>query len=544
MSTQTVYFNNPATITALQTSDASQQSTIVSMSGAVVSLQKFANPVRGQIVSVTLVQTITANSYTGTNALLSFQYGPLQNVKVYKVLYYSGLPLEQNAILCSASLLVPDSITKSQIYTMMRPTLSTVSDEFMPWRYAQDFYPVLTPVTRVSGNAGFTWPIFTISIASRGYVVIAADGFGQNSAVGGQPYFGYFEESNPHIDLIRCIRTLATSTNGDDKAIVNNYSFATPTPFVLDGYSLGTCYNASVALEFQPGISDTIPSTEAANVLITRIMGGSVVSPAEYFKVMDQFSIYQYNSNWINVLAPSNNLATFAALIPTAKPRYRALFQGLLGDYKTNGPTTTGNFNQQLLYEYTTDPAYPNQGYSGPAWNYALTKSTFDAAGVNVCATGADIRQLFYITGPDSIFVVGPYEYGQRHGWSNTSRPLEKLQNIPTVMIYSNYDELTQLNGVDTNERLDKYWSTGVINAPFYFFTGAQKTVTVQTPTFGVPSIPSSIATTVGYMTSATGASYTRIKMNTVGLISSGGQTHAGFGPVYYELTYQASPNY
>ena len=216
MATQTVYFNNPADITTLQSQTSTLNSTTTSMSGSVSSLTYGNNWTRGQFVSSDLIYTIPANCWTGA---LPSLVGPAQPVSVYKVVYYSSDSTTSSVQRVSASVFVPQVIAKTGSMVLnikgLQPGNNTAAVSWETYSNATlqagltlaaaNAIPKFDPASPADATYGVIFPSAYAIEAGLGYIVCDADGFGagvsQNDCV-----YNYMSQINPQVDLLRCLQ--------------------------------------------------------------------------------------------------------------------------------------------------------------------------------------------------------------------------------------------------------------------------------------------------------------------------------------------------
>jgi hypothetical protein len=532
MATQTVYFNNPADITSLQT-------TTTSMSGSVASLNYGNNWTRGQFVSSDLIYTIPANCWTGPLPTLQ---GPAQAVDVYKVVYYSSDSTTSSVQRVSASVFVPAAISKTgsivlnikglnpgnnstavgwETYSnpLLQAALTAASLNLGPYSTG----PKPNPASPVDATYGIIFPSTYAIEAGLGYITCDADGFGlgvsQNDCV-----FNYMSQVNPQVDLLRCLRNMYTSGITSQKALFDNAIYdGSSFPVTVSGYSLGGIYAPGIANEFSANVSATIPATEASSFNFKRILCGAVPDGQNLISLLSNTNIGNFTVNPVLLFLFSNiggNQPTHSLFAqPEALSTYWSFWTDI--DQKANFSQDVANLAQLLGYSLEVAP---------PTSTYVYTPAI---PGGQYGFSGADIRQLYR---PEYTGSLGRV-LKNLHGWTNPNRPLYTLPTGTSVAhIYSTLDEVvcpygytggapclyggskTQQVGYnfDSAATLDRYMNAGDVGF-YYNFTGASRPVTFSEiavdPTLGFSST-GAVATSI-FNSTVSIASATTLKNNT-----------------------------
>jgi hypothetical protein len=537
MATQTVYFNNPADITALQQSNTWT---------------------RGQFVSSDLIYTIPANCFTGT---LTSEQGPAQAVSVYKVVYYSSDSTTSSVQRVSASVFVPAAISKTGSIVLnikgLQPgnNSSAIGWETYSNTSLQAALTAASPSNAAKLNPttlGITFPALYAIEAGYGYITTDADGFGmgvsQNDCV-----FTYMSQINPQVDLLRCLRNMYNSSVTAQRALFGNAVYnGSAFPITVSGYSLGGIIAPGLVNEFSAGVSAIIPATEASAFTFKRILCGAVPDGENQVKLISNTNIGNFIINPTLLFLYSNiggNQPTHSLFAqPEALSTYWSFWTDI--DQKANITQDIASISSLLLYSQDVAP---------PTSTYQYTPIFPSLMGGQFGFTGADMRQLYR---PEYTGSVGRI-FKNLHGWSNPSRPLYTLPDCGVVHIYSNLDEVVCPYGptggiaglyggvksaqagynFDCAATLDKYMGVGDVGT-YYNFTGAARaSSTVTTITINPADIPASITSAVTSTATTTTASnsdaYQRIVMDflTVRQLAPellGAADHGGF-TLYYQ---------
>ncbi len=530
MSTQTVYFNNPADITALQQSNTWS---------------------RGQFVSADLIYTVPAYCWTGP---LPGNVGPAQPVNVYKLVYYSSDSTTTSVQRVSATVFVPQAgVSKTGSLVVYHKGLTTGNNvSAVSWEtYANTTFQAavtaasasnatkLNPTSTLSAGYAMFSPNVLANLAGLGYIVADADGFGlgvsQNDCV-----FNYMSNINPHVDMIRCLRNMYASSVTAQRNVFNGAIYdANAFPITYVGYSLGGMFGVPAINEFSAGVSATIPSTESSKILFKRaIMGGSP-DASTVSELVFNTNIGNYINNNTNTFLFSSAMANQPALAGIAQPdslsTYWTFWQDI--DQKPTLSADVAQVGTLLLYSYAVSPP-TSAGTDG-----------FYVPVSSLGATGTDFRQLFK---PSSTGTVSKLLKTTLAGWGNPNRPLYTLPSIGVTNVYSTLDEVCCPYGYtggynanypqqagynfDCASAMDKYMTTGEsFLGGLVYFTGANKTKTVTEVTDTNGAGISTVATAVLSATTSTSSNtYARIRVNlsTGGLSALG--SHSTFGGTYF----------
>ncbi len=597
MATQTVYFNNPADITTLQnqtstlnstvtsmsgsvaslnTSTTTLNSTVTSMSGSVASLNYGNNWTRGQFVSSDLIYTIPTNCWTGP---LPSLVGPAQPVSVYKVVYYSSDSTTSSVQRVSATVYVPQTISKTgSIVLNIKGLQPGNNSAAVGWETYSNptlqagltvvslnsSLPKFDPSNSTGATFGIIFPSTYAIEAGLGYIVADADGFGlgvsQNDCV-----FNYMSQINPQVDLLRCLRNMYTSGISTQNALFGAARSAyggtgTTLPVTVSGYSLGGIYAPGVVNEFSSGVSAIIPASEASAFTFKRILCGAVQDGQNLINLISNTQIGNYIINptllflfsQIGANQPTHSLFAQPESLSTYWPFWTDV------DQKANVAQDIANIGTMLAYSTSVAPPSSTYVYSGAFFGGPLG------------LTGADIRQLYR---PEYTGAIGRV-LKNLHGWTNPNRPLYTLPRCGVTHIYSTLDEtlcpygytgsasvvygipIAQQAGYnfDCGASLDKYMTFGDTDGFLYNFSGANKGKTVTeifvNPLTGANAVSDTIVAAVGatYATTVSQDSnaYTRIPVNFNTAVQflpiSGIVDHGGFY-LYYQTVTNATLN-
>lgn len=530
MSSQTVYFNNPADITALQ-----QANTWA----------------RGQFVSADLVYTVPANCWTGP---LPGNCGPAQAVNVYKIVYYSSDSTTTSNQRVSATVFVPATVSKTGSLVVYHKGLTPGNNvNAVCWETYSNttLQAALTAASASSAtklnatdssSAGYTLfsPCNLSILAGLGYIVADADGFGlgvsQNDCV-----YNYMSNTNPHVDMIRCLRNMYISGVTAQRNVFNGAVYdSNAFPITYSGYSLGGMFGIPVINEFSAGVSATIPSSESSKFLFKRAIVGGTPDAYTIATLLSNTNIGNYIMNSTNTFLLSQVMANQPSLSAVAQQDSLATYWSFWQDIDQK-PTQAADLAQMgalLGYSYSLNPptSAGTDGYYIPNSSLGLT--------------GADYRQLFK---PSATGTTAKILRTIAGGWSNPNRPLYTLPSLGVVNIYSTLDEVLCPYGYtggynanyqqqigynfETPTALDPYMTTGESYlGGLLYFTGAGKTKSVTEIT---DANGTGIATAVTAVLTATTVStsnvYSRVRINLIGggLSSLGG--HSTFGATYYQ---------
>jgi len=572
MATQTVYFNNPADITTLQGQTSTLNSTVTSMSGSVSSLTYGNNWSRGQFVSSELIYTIPANCWTGP--LPSLQ-GPAQPVSVYKVVYYSSDSTTSSVQRVSASVFVPQTISKTGSMVLnikgLQPGNNTAAVCWETYSNptlqgglalaSANAIPKFDPSNPADATYGVIFPSTYAIEAGLGYITCDADAFGmgvsQNDCV-----YNYMSQINPHVDLLRCLRNMYTSGISSQKALFGNAVYnGSAFPVTVSGYSLGGIVAPGVVNEFSAGVSAIIPSSEASSFVFKRILCGATQDGQNEVNLICNTQIGNFTINPTLLFLLSNIGANQPTHPVYAQPEALSTYWQFWNDVdqKANITQDIANVATMLSYSLASAPPSATYFYNPPSFGGVY--------GV----TGADIRQLYK---PEYTGAIGRV-LKNLHGWSNPNRPLYTLPSCGVAHIYSTLDETTcpygytggapVLNGVpiaqqpgynfDCAASLDKYMTVGDVALPYYNFTGAGKTGSVSeifvNPLTGANAVSDAIVSTVTstYLTTVSPTSnlFTRIPVDLSTAIQFvptlvGIADHSGFF-LYYQTVINGTLN-
>lgn len=551
MASQTVYFNNPASITTLQNQTSVLNSTTTSMSGSVASLT-YANAwTRGSFVSSDLIFTIPANCWTGS---LPSLVGPAQPVNVHKVVYYSSDSTTSSVQRVSATVYVPAAIaqTGSMVLNIkgLQPgnnsaaigweTYSNTTLQAGLALAAANVLPKFDPSNQADATFGVIFPSTYAIEAGLGYITVDADGFGlgvsQNDCV-----FNYMSQINPQVDLLRCLRNMYTSGISTQKALFGNAIYnGSLFPVSISGYSLGGIIAPGVVNEFSAGVSATIPATESSAFKFKRILCGATPDGQNLISLLSHTEIGNFITNPVNLFLFSQISANQPTHSIYADPEALSTYWPFWTDVDQKANVTQDITAVATLLAYST-AIYPpvvlggNGQYNPPF------------AGGIYGITGADIRQLYR---PEYTGAIGRV-LKNLHGWSNPNRPLYTLPSCGVSHVYSTLDEvvcpygytggasflygnagtITQQAGYnfDCASALDKYMTVGDVDGVYglYNFTGAGKTKSASEIFVNVSSGASAVsdsiisAVTATYLTtlSPTSNAYTRSPVDFSGII-------------------------
>jgi hypothetical protein len=467
---QTVYFYTPTTVGNLTT--------------AVQTLNQNNNWSRGNPVSIELINTISANSATGS---IWGWRGPTQAVKVYKMLYYSTPALESSVERFSATVYVPSTISTGAVLSAIFGLQPTDNETNVGWAFFGNDAPYnlwnqaaaydlivpglaalargtpqgLTPAgypTTVKGICSQNVYMPFMCCAAAGMVTVVADGVGFGQSVNIQT-FNYLQNVYPAVDALRALRTLIVS----QPTIFNSYSFPSVLPVVYAGYSRAGIFGPAIANEFQSGVSPTLPPTEAALFRFDRIITGGI--PNLYARVKEQCQT--------NLYAPQD--ITFATLLgynPTDTITSSLWSAHAL---QTIAPTViTSDFFQFTSFQTAVKNAlfYDTANYPPTSTGYGLWSQYTPSDGVRI-----DLKQIFNAQALANPSYFAEY-YTPNHGWTNNFRPLTKLTNIPVMEVNCLQDALVcNLDtGFDSATTLDVYMSTGP-NYGLVSYSGAGKSI-------------------------------------------------------------------
>ncbi len=494
-------------------------------------LNAITNPKRGQLISMSKVGTVLKNSINRPSSDISTC--PAQDVHVYKVLYWSGQTEQNGPQIVSGSLLVPANVSRTEILQTRNGATWQYNDESLPW------YNIDNSVGLDKINAA------TVMMAGLGYITLHADGFGLGANEGRvSGYSDYFAEVNPHVDMLRAVRTQLPSLSS--KVSVD------PVKIIYFGYSNGAVFSVGIVNELVPGNSSKISADEASKFSYQRLILGSCPNAYEQFtaisKSIDDSNIPLQNKPSMTSFEVSGLACWFLANMDCGKlvarpSAYNQIINPVVkGDYwgALNDPTVVQSIGKAYTLNTVTNP-------SSDAEPYRTATTTI-----------SDFRQI--------IDVKKWLQYGQEaynnHGWTNPNTPLDKFPQIPVTMIYSAADQvdcpaigtdqvsvftkIAQGAGFDGPATLDVYMGAGKVFVPGVLsYPGAGKTVTVNN-TFndktveGVQAIASAIKNT-------TGNNYLRVRIETPnirGFNILAGQygrgDHAGSAITWVESTYYA----
>jgi hypothetical protein len=378
---------------------------------------------------------------------------------------------------------IPTTITKNKILLSGRGAVVATSDNSVSiWQHLDDptsAWFTRTPAQR-SSLALFISP--NLELAGSGYVFLAADGFGVGVSNNRTSLFGtYYSTINPHIDLLRAFKKYLDYTKSISSNQFQNMFNSTQLEVIITGYSEGAVTAPGVANEFMPGVSQSMPATEASQFKINRILTGAGLSVNHIFNYMytyrnDPTKILNsrlLNSTLANLsaiaLASSDYLSSFATL--NARANYLPSFQNDLN--RSAGETFVGG-----------NPDF-NTSYQRIQYDYKTNKSLLQANGIIEPTGGfSDWKQLF---DENSIYYFGQL-IDNNIPWVSRLRHLKDLSNVPITNIYSLQDELCKPWGdfapIDGAKALYENSNLGpdVVDASGLFrFAGANKTRTYTT---------------------------------------------------------------
>jgi hypothetical protein len=534
MSSQTVYFNNPADITALQQANTWS---------------------RGQFVSADLVYTVPANCWTGP---LPGNVGPAQPVNVYKIVYYSSDSTTTSVQRVSGSLFVPAAgVSKTGSLVLHNKGLTPGNNTpYTSWETysnttlqaaltaaSTNAGPKLNPTSSLSAGFNLFNPCNLAIWAGYGYIVCDADGFGlgvsQNDIV-----FNHMSQINPAIDYLRCLRNMYSSSVTAQRAVFNGAVYnANSFPITITGYSLGALYTPAIVNEFSAGVSAIIPSTEASKFLFKRGLIGAAGEGETIMSLIANENIGNYIINSSHAFLFSIALATNPALPtlsqPAALANYWTFWQDV--DQKATILQDIAQIPTLALYSYESSPptAPGTPGFYVPPTQFL---------GGIYGTTGVDFRQIVQPQYTGTVAKI----LKSNLGWTNPNRPLYTLPSCSFAHLYSTLDEVFlpfgPTGGANANYQqqagynfdsvaaLDKYMGAGDVGT-FYNFTGAGKTKTVTEVSFASDAnigITTATAAILAATTSTTGNNYLRIPVNLNNPATSALSSHSTFGGTYY----------
>ena len=436
----------------------------------------FLNPTpqRGDVNSIKFIKTIVPGDVTGSFP----QYnGQLQPVSVYCITYYSSNPSNNSSVeLVSGSMFVPQTITKSAIVENLRgASIATDDYNVSSWLIVQGTTWVnSTPAQRAS----FTRTNGLISVASLGYVVIAADGFGIGVSLNKTDLFSnYFSNVNPSVDMIRAFKKYLEYTKSTGSNQFQNKFNSSNLNIIHTGYSLGALAGPGVINELKPGVSQSIPLDEASQ--FNSIKGIYSVAPES----KAAFDYYYTNRNTAATRFISPTLVNLT--LQVAASNYN-VYQGATVGCKSNiipsfledlnrtqsetlfGSTNFTGLFSKIFYDYTTNAVeYATAGVQSPTIIGGLPF--------------VDWRQLY---SDDAMRLLGNI-ISNSVPWTSKMRNLRDLSNTPIAHIYGHADELVFPLGpgvLDTATNLDQYnmgadqvGPNGPDGNPLWVFRGANK---------------------------------------------------------------------
>jgi hypothetical protein len=495
-------------------------------------ISAISNPQRGQLISISKAGTVIKNSLSKSTSDIS--QGPVQDVDVYKVLYWSSQTDQNGPQIVSGSLLVPSNITKTDILQTRNGATWQSNDFSLPW------------FNLANGLDLNLISYETVSMAGLGYVTVHADGFGLGANEGRVTgYSDYFGEINPHVDILRAIRTKLPA--------VGFKGSIDPVKIIYFGYSNGAVYSVGIVNELVPGNSAKISADEASKFSYQRLILGSC--PNAY----DQFNNIALNIENEPIESKKKSYSSFevSALACwflagmdsgklTARPSaYNQIINSIVkGDYwgASNDQLLTDSLGKAYTLNVITNPPSIADPYKLPT------------------ARVGDFRQIFNCKNWLS--------YGQEalnnHGWTNPNTPLNKFPQIPITMIYAASDQvdcpvmaesenlvfvgIATGTGFDGPATLDPYMSIGKtysLGPISVTYSGAGKTVTVN-KTFNDKD-QASVQAIANAIKNTTGNNYLRMKIETInirGFNIAVGQygrgDHLGNAITWFESTYYA----
>lgn len=482
-------------------------------------------PQRGDLASVRFIRTVVPGDITGSAPLLN---GPAQPVDVYQMIYYSSNSDNNSSVeLVSGTLCIPSNITKSKVILFGRgAALATDDANTVSWKYMDGSSSVWTTKTPSTRNNAVR-ALGNVISSGIGYVHLFPDGFGVGISLNKTSLFtNYFSFINPQVDMLRAFKKYLEYTKSIRSNLFQNKFTGQQLEFIYTGYSEGAMTGAGVANEFMPGVSQSIPQSEAILFKPVKLILGANLQSKPYFDYLytnRATAATRYINNTVihlimSVISGNYNVQGFATdnAIANILPAYesdlnRTLSETLLG--------TNPNFNttySKIIYDYTV-----NASALIPAGIQAPYLDT------NTGVFYADWKQLMRENG---ILYLSQLIDNNLPSVSRL-RSLVDLSNVPITNIYSQQDELIRpVDGVDQAESIHQSSNFGPdVNGTGYKFPGANKSLSYYTITGG--SIPSESSMIGGILTQPNN-SYVTYMVNATAYTSAL-NSHGGFGIVY-----------
>lgn len=501
----------------------------------------FLNPTpqRGDVNSIKFIKTIVPGDISGTFPLFM---GQSQSVSIYQITYYSSNPSNSNsAELVSGTVFIPQTITKSTIVENLRgAALATDDTGVCSWLIVQgSTWVSSTPSQRSS----FTRTSSLISIASLGYVIIAADGFGLGVSLNKANLFSdYFGNVNPSVDILRAFKKYLEYTKSTGSNQFQGRFNAATLNVIHTGYSLGSLAGTGVMNELKAGVSQSIPSDEAA--LFNSVKG--IYSVALDAKVA--FDYWYANrataaTRFINptivnlsLLVAASNHNVYQSLTVGCKSNIIPSFLEDLNRGTTEtlfGSTNFTGIFSKIFYDYTTNAVeYATAGIQAPTIIGGLPF--------------VDWKQLY---SEDGMRLLGNILYNSIP-WTSKMRNLRDLSNTPIVHIYGHADELVNplgpgvldtATGLDqSNMGADQVGTLGPDGNPLWVFRGANKVCSKVNVTGGdilVNPTSGTEAQMINSIATMANNQFINFKVNSTAYGSLLG-THSGFSVLYQAYLY------
>ena len=496
-------------------------------------------PQRGDIASIKFIKTIVPGDISGTFPVFM---GQSQPVNIYQITYYSSNPSNSNSVeLVSGTVFIPQTISKSTIVDNLRgASIGTDDYGVCSWLIVQGTTWVSsTPSQRSS----FSRTSSLISVASLGYVVVAPDGFGLGVSLNKTNLFSdYFSNVNPSVDILRAFKKYLEYTKSTGSNQFQGKFNATTLNVIHTGYSLGGLASPGVINEFKAGVSQSIPSDEAALFnSVKGIYGSALESKAsfDYFYTNRATAATRFLNPTVVFLTLQVASSNYNVYQGTTIGCRSNIIPSFLEDLnRTQSETLFGTTNftglfSKIFYDYTTNAVeYATAGIQAPTIIGGLPF--------------VDWKQLY---SEDGIRLLGNI-LSSSIPWTSKMRNLRDLSNTPIANIYGHADELVNPLGPgvldiatnldQSNMGPDQVGTLGPDGNPLWVFRGANKVCSKVNVTGGdILTNPTSgtEAQMINQIATMANNQFINFKVTSTAYGASL-STHSGFSVVYQAYLY------
>ncbi len=536
--------NGATTVSSGLITDASQN--LVVQDASTIT---FVNPLpqRGDVASVKYITTIYPGDASSSLPVLN---GPTaQPVNLYRIAYYSSNPaLSNSAEIVSGSLYIPQSITRTSIVESGRgASIATNDNNVCDWLVVTGPNWVgKTPAQRSDDATGSTSGLLArAALASAGYVVIASDGFGIGLSLNRVNLFNdYYGNVNPSVDIIRAFKRYLDYTKSIGSNLFQNAFSSSPLNIFHIGYSRGGIIGPGVANELKPGVSGSIPVSEAQQFNSRKIILGATPMPKYYYDWLaanESNPATRYLNPTIaqlNALLLAGQTSAYGYLTKNFVKNILPLFAD---DVTPNSYTSflfgEGGIFQRFKYDYYSNLTDMSNNGILPPIDFPV--------GPGLNGVLVDWKQI--INDVDSFKAISVITSNNLPLNSKT-RNLRDLSGTPIVHIYSLQDELCVPPGTGVDMSIDMSGSNlgpdvnGPLDAsgnPVIVFRGANKVSSYVNVTGGDLAIdPSgSEAQLIGGILTMANNQFINFGVNASGLPAAL-QGHSGFAAIWANYVY------